>query len=79
MDKSNFYNKKILITGASKGLGLVCAQNFLRLGAKVYLCGRDEKFIKKINKKYKKKTKYFIGDLTKKNIFESFVQDIKKK
>ena len=79
MNKSNFYNKKILITGASKGLGLVCAQSFLKLGAKVYLCGRDVKFIKKIKKKYKKKTEYFIGDLTQQNIFENFVQDVKRK
>lgn len=33
--------KKVLITGASKGIGLACAQAFVREGASVVLVGRD--------------------------------------
>jgi NAD(P)-dependent dehydrogenase (short-subunit alcohol dehydrogenase family) len=34
-------HKHILITGGSKGIGLACAQGFLREGAKVSLVGRN--------------------------------------
>ena len=46
----NFKNKKILITGSTSGLGLVCAKNFIDKKATVYVCGRKKKefsFIKK--------------------------------
>ncbi len=38
----DFKNKKIIITGASRGLGLVCAQAFSKLGAQIALLARDE-------------------------------------
>ena len=38
----NFKNKKILITGSTNGLGLVCAKNFINKKAIVYLCGRKK-------------------------------------
>ena len=34
--------KSVLITGASKGIGLACAESFAREGAKVVITGRDE-------------------------------------
>ena len=39
----NFKNKKILITGSTSGLGLVCAKNFIAKEATVYVCGRKKK------------------------------------
>lgn len=38
----NFNNKHILITGASKGIGLACAQAFLQEGAVVTLISRSQ-------------------------------------
>ena len=38
--------KKVLITGASKGLGLACAQGFASEGATVHLAARDEAALK---------------------------------
>lgn len=34
--------KTILVTGASKGIGLACAESFAREGASVVICGRDK-------------------------------------
>lgn len=35
-------SKRVVITGGSRGLGFAMAQEFLRLGDAVCLCGRDE-------------------------------------
>jgi 3-oxoacyl-[acyl-carrier protein] reductase len=53
-DASNeFLNKKIIVTGASSGIGLATALYFLNCGAKVILAGRDIKTMKKICEQYK--------------------------
>ena len=53
-DISNeFLNKKIIVTGASSGIGLTTALYFLNCGAKVILAGRDIKTMKKICEKYR--------------------------
>ncbi|WP_342642066.1 SDR family oxidoreductase [Rhodoligotrophos ferricapiens] len=38
----DFVGRTVLITGASKGIGLACAESFLREGAEVIITGRDE-------------------------------------
>lgn len=38
----DFADKVVLITGGSRGLGLVLARDFVRSGAKVAICARDE-------------------------------------
>ena len=45
---NEFLNKKIIVTGASSGIGLTTALFFLNCGAKVILAGRDIKTMKKI-------------------------------
>ncbi len=44
-------NKKVLITGGSKGIGLACARAFLAEGAQVALVSRSEENLKKANLK----------------------------
>ena len=51
-EKNEFINKKIVITGASSGIGQACAMYFLNNGAKVVLCGRDLETLKKIGSKF---------------------------
>lgn len=48
-----FINKKILLTGASSGVGRSLAYYLLNNGAKVLLCGRDTETLKKIGEKFK--------------------------
>ncbi|MEW6737115.1 MAG: SDR family oxidoreductase [Acidobacteriota bacterium] len=38
----NLHDKTVLITGGSRGLGLVMARQFVQKGAKVAICARDE-------------------------------------
>jgi NAD(P)-dependent dehydrogenase (short-subunit alcohol dehydrogenase family) len=40
--RMSFQDKIVLITGGSRGLGLILARNFLKEGARVAICGRDE-------------------------------------
>ena len=40
--RMNFRDKTVLITGGTRGLGLVLARDFLKEGARVVICGREE-------------------------------------
>ena len=60
MIKNNFKNKKILITGSSKGIGLEIGKSFIENGAEVLFTGTSPtpNFITN------EKSYYFSGDLT---------------
>lgn len=45
---NGFDEKKILITGASRGLGAVCAQAFSRMGARLAVCARSEEQLEEV-------------------------------
>ena len=48
---NEFKGKKILITGASKGLGKEIALEFNKLGAKLIMISRSKSLLNKIPKK----------------------------
>ena len=75
----NFKNKKILITGSTNGLGLVCAKNFINKKAIVYLCGRKKNNLISLKNQQSNKIYSFCGDLLIKKNFLRFIQDVKKK
>ena len=47
-----FSNKRVLVTGASSGIGRAVAFYFLNLGAKVALVGRDIDSLKEIGSNF---------------------------
>jgi NAD(P)-dependent dehydrogenase (short-subunit alcohol dehydrogenase family) len=70
-----FKNKKILITGATKGLGLICVEHFSKLGANIYAVGRDAKFILRFkSKKIKFIKTNFLEEGDKKKFFEDIIK-----
>ena len=52
-EPNEFLNKKIVITGASSGIGLTASLFFLNCGARVIMAGRDLTTMKKICEKFK--------------------------
>lgn len=48
--KFNFAGKTVLITGGSRGLGLIMARQLVEQGAKVAICARDEVTLEKARK-----------------------------
>ena len=62
---NEFYQKKIVITGASSGIGACCANYFLNCGAQVALIGRDVEGMKLIANQFPKNSTLIVCDLTK--------------
>ncbi|MBT5633189.1 MAG: SDR family oxidoreductase [Nitrospinaceae bacterium] len=68
-----FKDKKVLITGASGGLGHVCAMEFANQGAHLVLAGRDKDKLTTLKRSFPRPEKVmtFAGDLTQaKNIHQ---------
>ena len=75
----NFKNKKILITGSTSGLGLVCAKNFIAKKATVYVCGRKKKNLALLKNDKLNNIYSFCGDLLVKKNFLRFIKGVKQK
>ena len=70
---NEFYMKKIVITGASSGIGACCANYFLNCGAQVILVGRDIQNMKSTAKKFPQNSTVIKCDL----IDDSQINDLK--
>tara|TARA_B100000315_G_C14510319_1_gene556637 strand:- start:451 stop:1224 length:774 start_codon:yes stop_codon:yes gene_type:complete len=73
--KFNFVDKRVLVTGASRGLGQVCANEFARRGARVVLSGRDSKRLEEVRMALPSLDKHmiFAGDLQFPEVIEKLV------
>ncbi len=50
MSNWNLKGKKALITGGTKGIGLAVAEEFLSLGAEIFVVARDKRLLdEKVN------------------------------
>ena len=55
MEKEQFKNKTVLITGGVKGIGLECAKRFLSFGSKVIVTCKSQASFELFEKKYSEK------------------------
>ena len=70
--------KKVLITGASGGIGKSIAECFYKKGYFVILCGRNESKIKETTKSWKNNYEIFTFDLSQKNKINEFCNQVTK-
>jgi NAD(P)-dependent dehydrogenase (short-subunit alcohol dehydrogenase family) len=77
LDK-NFFDKNIIITGSSSGLGRELSLSLDALGAKLVLLGRNKKSLLKTKSLMKNKHKYIICDFSKLNDTQKKIKEIFK-
>ena len=70
---NEFYMKKVVITGASSGIGACCATYFLNCGSQVVLVGRDVQSMKSTASKFPKTSTVIKCDLIK----DAQIEDLK--
>src|SRR6266436_1494459 len=70
-------NKNILITGGTSGIDLASAQEFEREGARVAICGTDEKKLKEARGALGPKALAFSADVSKLSDLDSLTQKLK--
>jgi len=70
-------NKNILITGGTSGIGLASAQEFEREGARVVICGTDEKRLKDARSTLGPKALAFSADVSKLSDLDSLYSKLK--
>ena len=73
---NEFLNKKIIITGASSGIGSAVATYFLNSGAIVVLVGKDVESMKRISAKFPDHSTIITCDLT--TDIEIYAKDMEK-
>ena len=73
---NEFYMKKIVITGASSGIGACCATYFLNCGSQVILVGRDIQNMKSTASKFPKTSTVIKCDLIKDDQIEDLKNSI---
>lgn len=75
MNEFIFFNKSILITGATSGIGLETARYLNELGARLILIGRNEERLKELVNELNNST-YYIYDLSDPNGVEKLIEKI---
>jgi 3-oxoacyl-[acyl-carrier protein] reductase len=71
-----FQDKSILITGASKGLGYICAQEFERRGAQLVMVARSSSKLEQLKSAFSNPAKHlvFSADLVNRDSIQDFVK-----
>ena len=78
--EKNFKDKRVLITGASKGLGWVCAGELARLGARLVCSGRNPDKLEELYNSFTNPDQHmiFAGDLIDPKVIDELVRRGKK-
>ena len=77
-----FQDKIVLVTGATSGIGQICAEAFAKAGAKVFFCGRREKDGSEIAQNWNKlglDVSFFKADVKIETEVKAFVETCVKK
>ena len=80
MEKWNLKNKRALITGGTKGIGKAIAEEFLALGAEIYIIARGKETLNNLIKEYSSKGLKafgFNGDMSKEKDRVKLFEEIK--
>jgi dehydrogenase/reductase SDR family protein 7B len=73
---SYFNNKSVLITGASSGIGEALAYAFAKQGALLFLCGRNEQELLRVQKNISSPAKIFVCDITDYNAVDAMIASV---
>jgi NAD(P)-dependent dehydrogenase (short-subunit alcohol dehydrogenase family) len=68
--------KRILVTGASSGIGRATAKLCDSLGAKVVLTARNEVLLKEVKSEMSDETEFFMADLTNETDIDNLIENI---
>lgn len=68
--------KRILVTGASSGIGRATAKLCDSLGAKVVLTARNEVLLKELKSEMSDQTEFFVADLTNETDIDNLIENI---
>lgn len=79
-DTYELKHKRVIITGASRGLGQVCAEAFAKEGSKLLLTARSQDRLEKIKESLGNPDQHriYTGDLTKPNEIEKLIETAKE-
>jgi short-subunit dehydrogenase len=78
----DFRDKVVLVTGGSRGLGFILTRQFAEAGAKVLVCGRDEKTLDAARRKMLMEdlvVNTYVCDLTQKQQVDDMIGQIEKR
>ena len=76
--KLDFTGKKVLVTGATRGVGEAIADDFYALGADLILTGTDKKRIDELNAKKEDRKKYYCVDFRNAESTNNFMAELEK-
>ena len=72
----NLKDRIYLVTAASKGLGFSVAKALVEDGARVIICSRDEKSLKKATHTLGNNSSYYVADLSRKEDIQELIRKI---
>ena len=75
----NLKEKKVLLTGASGGIGRAIAEDLIAQGAHVCLTGRNKEELRKLQSELGENTTISIADLSNSNEIDTLVKDAEEK
>lgn len=74
----DFKNKRVLVTGATRGIGKAIADEFGQSGAELFLTGTDAKQIKELNTAEEPKRIFYCVDFSDQKSTQAFIKELER-